>query len=194
MSNSVHLQLASKSPRRREILQQLGVRFSVVSVDVPEKQDLGESPAEYVQRLASSKALAGYEKFPGIPTLGADTIVCCDEAVLEKPKDEEDFLSMMRRLSGRQHQVLTAVSLCNGSKQKTHLSQTDVSFRTISEAQMLAYWQTGEPQDKAGGYAIQGKGAVFVTHLQGSYSGVVGLPIEVLNTLLTEFDVPVWSL
>lgn len=193
MSETIHLQLASKSPRRREILQQLGVQFSVLDIDVPELRESQESPSDYVCRLASSKALAGLALSPGLPTLGADTIVCCDQEVLEKPSDEEDFLRMMKSLSGRSHSVITAVSLCFGEAQTTLLSQSEVTFRCIEEAEMRAYWLTGEPQDKAGGYAIQGKGALFVTELRGSYSGVVGLPIELLGTLFDEFAVPVWS-
>ena len=193
MNDSVHLQLASKSPRRKEILQQLGVRFSVVSVDVPEAREQGETAEVYVRRLAQSKATAGLAMSPEITTLGSDTIVCCDAEVLEKPQDQTDFIRMLTLLSGRKHKVLTAVSLCNSARQITLLSETDVTFRAISEAEMLAYWATGEPQDKAGGYAIQGKGAIFVAGIRGSYSGVVGLPIEVLSPLFDQFAVPVWS-
>lgn len=192
MQMPIDLQLASKSPRRKEILEQIGVRFSVVSVDVPEQQVPGEPPLAYVQRLAQSKAAEGFRQFPGYTTLGSDTIVCCENALLEKPQDKQDFLQMMRQLSGRAHEVLTAVSLCNGELQKTETSITEVLFRRLSDAEMEAYWDTGEPQDKAGGYAIQGMGAVFVERIEGSYSGVVGLPIEMLNRLFHQFDIPVW--
>ena len=187
------LQLASKSPRRRELLDQIGVEHKVISVNVPEAHRPGEPPLAYVTRLAQSKALAGVSASPSLPTLGADTIVCCDEGILEKPQDKDDFQRMMQLLSGRTHQVITAVALTDGEITRVDHSTSDVSFRNIREHEIEDYWRSGEPHDKAGGYAIQGLGAVFVTAIKGSYSGVVGLPIETLCPLLSAFNVPVWT-
>ncbi len=192
--NEMILQLASKSPRRRELLNQIGVEHKVISIDVPEQHRPGESPLAYVSRLAQAKASIGAAAFPGAPTLGADTIVCCDDRILEKPRDKDDFCSMMQRLSGRAHQVITAVALTHGETTRAAHSITDVCFRDIDDDEIESYWHTNEPQDKAGGYAIQGLGAVFVTEINGSYSGVVGLPIETLTPLLAAFNVPVWNL
>lgn len=193
MQKLTDLQLASKSPRRREILQQIGVRFSVVEVDVTEERGADESPADYVARLAEDKAKAGYAVSPGIVTLGSDTIVCCADAVLEKPRDFEDFRRMMTLLSGSSHQVLTAVSLCAAAKQETLTSVTTVHFHRLTPAMIEKYWASREPCDKAGGYGIQGLGGLLVEKIEGSYSGVVGLPIELLYTLLPKFEVPFWN-
>lgn len=196
----MEIQLASKSPRRRELLDQIGVRYRIVDVDVPEEHESGESPEAYVSRLACSKARAGAhhmldgQVFNG-STLGADTIVVCREQILEKPKDFEDFRRMMSVLSGSLHCVMTAVALCdNNGRELLNCCSTQVRFRDISEEEMIAYWQTEEPRDKAGGYAIQGLGAVFVIEIIGSYSGVVGLPIEKTSSMLAEFSIPVWNL
>ncbi|MFL0804185.1 MAG: Maf family nucleotide pyrophosphatase [Agarilytica sp.] len=197
----MELQLASKSPRRRELLDQIGVRYKVVSVDVPEQREPSESPLAYVTRLALSKSEAGAQAFPGLPTLGSDTIVVCDGKVLEKPADFDDFRRMMRLLSASSHSVITAVAVCVTDEQGCLLSEqtcadysaTDVCFRSLSDIEIEQYWQTGEPQDKAGGYAIQGLGATFVREIHGSYSGVVGLPIETLVPLLDDHGVKVWN-
>jgi septum formation protein len=187
------LLLASQSPRRRELLEQIGVRFGVISVDVPEVLGAGETAEAYVRRLAEEKARAGAQKVPNVPVLGADTIGLCDGEVLQKPSGKDDAFRMLRRMSGNKHQVLSAVSLCCGDRQSTRLSVTDVWFRTLSDQELERYWDTGEPQDKAGSYAIQGRAAVFVEKLVGSYSGVVGLPLLETQTLLAEFEVPWWQ-
>lgn len=193
-----HLYLASQSPRRRELLHQIGVCHSVVKINLSEEPLVNEHASAYVQRLALEKSLAGVAAInelalPGLPVLGADTIVVCDGCILGKPHDADDCSAMLRRLSGRSHQVLTAVALSDGSKTRVMLSTTDVSFRQLDDAEISAYWQSGEPRDKAGSYAIQGLGAVFVSELRGSYSGVVGLPIEATVELLRIFGVPWWQ-
>lgn len=194
-SLGVDLYLASQSPRRRELLAQIGVKVAVLSVDVAEKREQGESPAQYVQRLAYDKALAGarHTDSYGLPCLGSDTIVVVDNQVLEKPVDEQHAIAMLGVLSGRTHQVMTAVCVATEEKQLIRLSVTDVTFRSIDEDEARAYWRSGEPADKAGGYGIQGLGAVFVRELKGSYTGVVGLPLFETKALLDEFDVPVWQ-
>jgi septum formation protein len=168
--------LASQSPRRRSLLDQIGVAHEALPVDVDETAHPGEVPAEYVLRLALAKARAGRALRPWLPVLGADTAVVIDDAILGKPTDRADALAMLARLSGREHRVLTAVALVGG-REESRLSVSHVRFRTIAPAEADAYWATGEPADKAGGYAVQGIGAVFVEQLTGSYSGVMGLPL-----------------
>ncbi len=193
-----HLYLASRSPRRRELLNQIGVNHSVLQVDVPEMPLAGERPEEYVQRLAQEKSLAGVTVMqalglPELPVLGADTIVVCDGAILEKPQDKAHAREMLKQLSGRTHQVMTAVALTNREASHSKLSVTEVEFRSLSDDEINDYWASGEPCDKAGAYAIQGLGAVFVSSLRGSYSGVVGLPIEATVELMQIFGVPWWQ-
>jgi len=192
------LYLASQSPRRRELLRQIGVRHAVISATIPEQPAAGETAQAYVQRLAREKAAAGFaqllqQKLAVAPVLGADTLGLLDGEILEKPRDQAHAQSMLRQLSGRTHQVITAVALHSHTHQALRVSTTDVTFRELSDAEIAAYWETGEPQDKAGSYAIQGLGAVFVKEIRGSYSCVVGLPIEVTCELLHEFAVPWWS-
>lgn len=194
-----HLYLASQSPRRRELLNQIGVIHAIISAPVPEQPGSGEAPMAYVQRLAREKAAAGFAELqrlglPLAPVLGADTIGLIDGDLLEKPRDRTHAADILRRLSGRSHEVITAVALHDQTRQAERLSVTKVSFRRLTDAEINAYWDTGEPRDKAGGYGIQGLGAVFVTGIQGSYSCVVGLPIEATCELLREFNVPWWSL
>lgn len=191
------LYLASQSPRRRELLTQIGVNFAPLSVAVEEAPEPGESPGGYVQRLALDKARAGWSSvkadgLPQQPVLGADTIGVLDGEILEKPLDPEHGAAMLRRLSGTRHQVLSAVAICDGVSEQVRLSVTEVEFRPLTDKEIRTYWHTGEPADKAGGYAIQGLGAVFVRSLQGSYTGVVGLPLEVTLELLRDFQVPWW--
>jgi len=193
-----NLYLASQSPRRRELLSQIGVQYQLLSVDVEECQGDTEQPSDYVQRLAIDKSAAGWRalqhaNLPAAPVMGADTIVVLDGQVLEKPKNEAAAIAMLARLSGRIHHVFTAVALTSSSAQNVVLSSTEVTFTRISELQARQYWQTGEPKDKAGGYGIQGAGAVFVESLAGSYSGVVGLPLFETQQLLNQFDVSVWQ-
>jgi septum formation protein len=168
--------LASRSPRRRELLAQIGVRHRVVDVDVDESVLCAEVPAEYVLRLALAKARAGHDLDPALPVLGADTAVVVDGAILGKPGDRGEALAMLERLSAREHRVLTAVALV-GEREATRLSVSHVRFRAVQPDEAAAYWATGEPADKAGAYAIQGLGALFVESLSGSYSGVMGLPL-----------------
>ncbi|MDQ2075120.1 nucleoside triphosphate pyrophosphatase [Marinimicrobium sp. ABcell2] len=190
--------LASQSPRRRELLRQIGVRFTPLSVSVEERPEPGESPSDYVQRLALEKARAGYERLQRdglakLPVLGADTIGVFEGQILEKPLDPEHAATILRRLSGRQHQVLSAVAMRDGVSEQVRLSVSEVSFRPLTDTEIRSYWHSGEPADKAGGYAIQGLGAVFVRELRGSYTGVVGLPLEVTLDLLRDFQVPWWQ-
>ena len=170
------LHLASTSPRRREILEALGLDFSSAGVDVVEQRDEGETAATMVLRLAEEKVRAADVDATRI-VIGADTAVVLDDDVFGKPKDEADALTMLARLSGRTHSVLTGVAVRAGDRVRTGLSATDVRFREIRPDEALAYWQSGEPRDKAGAYAIQGRGGVFVEAISGSYSGVVGLPV-----------------
>lgn len=186
--------LASQSPRRRELLTQIGVRFRVLPVDVHEAPGSGESAEDYVRRVALDKARAGWadpQRQRDLPVLGSDTEVVVDGEVQGKPRDAEHGLAMLARLSGRSHQVLSAVALVRGGREEVVLSASTVHFRPLSETEIRAYWATGEPADKAGGYAIQGRAAVFVERLEGSFSGVMGLPLYETATLLGAFGVDV---
>jgi septum formation protein len=186
--------LASRSPRRRELLSQIGVVHSVHSADIEEIHSPVESPEEYCLRLAASKAEHVWGQLrPAVPVLGADTIGVCGDEILEKPNDFADAKRMLRAMSASVHQVISAIAITDGERTETGLSVTDVKFRELSDAEIAAYWHTGEPLDKSGAYAIQGLGAVFVQSITGSYSNVVGLPIESLVPLLIEFNVPVWQ-
>ena len=187
------LYLASKSPRRAELLQQMGVSFEVLSIDVPEQRKAGEAPASYVARLACDKARAGAEQMPGCAVLGADTIVECAGQVLEKPRDQAHAAQMLLLLSDQTHLVHTAVAVCRSEQLLTELVTSEVTFRALSSEEITRYWYTGEPADKAGGYGIQGLGAVFVRHLSGSYSGVMGLPIAQTQQLLDALSIPCWQ-
>ncbi len=175
-SPSFHL--ASASPRRREILAGLGLRFSFAGVDLDESRQDHESVEEMVVRLARDKATAGYSPNNAqLPVLGADTVVVLGDRVFGKPSGEPDALDMLAALSGRRHRVLTAVALRQRDRTDVSLSDTAVRFRDISPDEARHYWQSGEPADKAGSYAIQGLGGTFVASISGSYSGVVGLPV-----------------
>lgn len=186
--------LASTSPRRRELLAQIGAPFSLLNVNIDESLLPGEAPEVYVQRLAREKAEAGFTALgdPGACVLGADTSVVLDERVLGKPADRHEGLAMLAALSGRAHKVLTAVALRSRNACEVRLVTSEVRFRLISDAEAAAYWESGEPCDKAGGYAIQGWGAVFVSQLQGSYSAVVGLPLCETAQLLDAFGLKRW--
>jgi len=185
MTTQPTLLLASSSPRRREILNALGLRFSVQVNEIDECPLPDESPEQLVLRLAQAKASAAVCG-PGEFAIGADTTVVLDGEVLGKPVDGSDAIAMLLGLSGRSHQVLTAVALRGPHGVETALSRTRVSFREISRDEALAYWQSGEPRDKAGAYGIQGLGGLFVSGIEGSYSGVVGLPIFETAELLRE--------
>ena len=188
------LYLASASPRRRLLLEQLGLRFETVAADVDETPLAGEAPTDYVLRLARAKAEAVAARLgnPAAPVLAADTAVVLETAILGKPRDREDGLAMLARLSGRRHQVLSAVALWRAGRLETALSRSEVRFRGISFEEARSYWESGEPADKAGGYAIQGLGAVFVEHLEGSFSGVMGLPLFETVELLQKAGVHVF--
>ncbi|MCZ6828197.1 MAG: Maf family protein [Gammaproteobacteria bacterium] len=185
------LVLASASPRRAKLLRQLGVAFVQHPTDIDETAVPGESPQDYVVRLAREKALACEQALPDRvrPVLAADTCVVLDEQVLGKPVDAMDALAMLARLSGREHLVLTAVCLRFRELESECVSETRVQFINLQRAQVEAYIATGEPFDKAGAYAIQGLAAAFVDRLQGSYSGVVGLPLAQTWNLLQQCGV-----
>ena len=180
------LYLASKSPRRRELLRQIHVEFQCLDVDIEENRTAGESPEVFVKRMAVEKAQAGLRMLtdPHSYVIGADTIVLLDNQVMSKPKDRNDGLNMLSRLSGRKHKVLSAVALTNSLVTSVELSISDVEFREINAEERDLYWDSGEPADKAGAYAIQGIGAVFIKHISGSYSGVMGLPLYETGKLL----------
>jgi septum formation protein len=175
----MQIYLASRSPRRHELLLQIGVAHRLLDIEVDERVRAGESPSDYVLRLSRDKAVAGLQAIEGsekLPVLTADTCVVAAGRMLGKPADREEGLWMLRQLSGGTHQVYTAVALDNGAL-ATRLSVSEVSFRPLCAAEMAAYWASGEPADKAGGYAIQGLAAQFISELRGSYSGVMGLPL-----------------
>src|SRR5690606_10043853 len=188
------LYLASASPRRRELLTQIGAPFKLLSVNIDETPRSGESPESYVQRLAREKALAGRALLGSgaVAVLGADTTVVVDDRILGKPADRDEGLQMLEALSGREHRVMTAVALASRDACEVRLVTSVVRFRTIAASEAAAYWASGEPSDKAGGYAIQGWGAVFVAELRGSYSGVVGLPLCETVRLLDEAGIARW--
>ena len=169
--------LASQSPRRRALLAQIAVPHRVQPAHIDETPRVDEEPRSYVQRMAETKARSVWEQARPDPVLGADTIVVLDGNTLGKPRDREHGLAMLAALSGREHLVLTAVALVTEAAAHTRISVSVVRLRATSSEERAAYWASGEPTDKAGAYAIQGLGAVFVQSLQGSYSGVMGLPL-----------------
>jgi septum formation protein len=186
------LHLASQSPRRRELLGRLGVEFGVLDIDVPERRGSAEAPADYVRRVAREKAGAGLLRVVGVPgavVLGADTEVVLGDEVFGKPRDERDAAAMLRRLSGRTHEVISAVSLVSAGREAQAVSVSQVTFAELSDVLFAAYVASGEPMGKAGAYAIQGGGEAFITHLSGSYSGVMGLPMYETARLLAGFGI-----
>lgn len=184
--------LASRSPRRLELLQQLGLRFEALPADIPEQPHPGEAAAEYARRMARDKARAAQQRAPlPLPVLGADTDVVLDGRILGKPQDRDDALRMLALLSDREHEVYSAVAMVQGARIETALSVTAVRFGPIAPEQAAAYWASGEPADKAGAYGIQGRGAMFVREIKGSYSGVVGLPLYETVILLREFGIDI---
>ena len=191
MKNITTIILASASPRRRELLEQINVRYSVCAVAIDETPLTGELPLAYVQRVAAEKSAACLAKLQSHkPILAADTAVVLGEVIMGKPKDKEDALTMLRLLSGKTHQVYSAISL-RGATHSQAVSITDVTFKNLTEQEILDYWHSGEPQDKAGAYAIQGKGSVFVSAINGSFSGVVGLPLFETAQLLMQHGIKV---
>ena len=187
------LHLASKSPRRRQLLQQLDVDFSAIEVEVAERRDDAESPLAYVSRVAHDKARAGLVSLAadvsnGAVVLGSDTEVVLDGEVFGKPHDADDAAAMLRRLSGRTHEVISAVWLVAVDRERSDVCVSQVRVAPLDEATIAAYVATGEPFGKAGGYAIQGRGAALIEHLQGSYSAVMGLPLFETSRLLRAFS------
>jgi septum formation protein len=188
------LYLASQSPRRRELLEQMGVAFSVVNVDVPEQRAIGESPQDYVHRVARDKARAGLLQLSAdararAVVLGSDTEVVLDGEVFGKPRDAADAAIMLHRLSGRTHEVISAVWLVSAEREQGDVCVSKVRFAALDEVAITAYVVSGEPFGKAGAYAIQGRGASLIEHLEGSYSGVMGLPLFETTRLLKNFRV-----
>ncbi len=186
------LHLASKSPRRRELLARLGLDFGVLDVEVLEQRAPGESPDAYVARVAREKAGAGLLRVvavPGAVVLGSDTEVVLGDEVFGKPADAADAEAMLRRLSGRSHRVLTAVSLVSAGREASALVESEVSFAGLSDADIAEYVASGEPMGRAGAYAIQGGAERFIRRLAGSYSGVMGLPLHETAGLLRGFGI-----
>lgn len=186
------LHLASQSPRRRQLLEQLGLRFGVIDVTVPEVATTGEPAADYVSRVAREKAGAGLLKVVGSPAavvIGADTEVVIDGQVFGKPRDAVDAAVMLRWLSGRAHEVLSAVWVVSAGREAHAMSVSQVRFARLSDAQIEDYIGSGESSGKAGAYAIQGRAAAFIEHLSGSYSGVMGLPLHETSRLLNAFGI-----
>ncbi|TIH07607.1 Maf family protein [Pseudomonas leptonychotis] len=190
------LYLASGSPRRRELLTQIAVPFRTLIAPIDESALPDESPVAYVERLALAKGQAGLAELidsQDAVVLGADTAVVLDGRILGKPADRDEALATLSALSGRSHQVLTAVALVSRERVASRVVTSQVTFRALSLAEIEAYWASGEPQDKAGCYGIQGLAAVFVSQLHGSYSAVVGLPLCETAALLAEFAIPCWQ-
>jgi len=182
----VQIILASASPRRKELLDQIKVTYKVHPVDLDETPLPDETPLDYVQRLAAEKSAACVAQLKTeIPVLAADTAVVLGRVIMGKPKDQADALAMLTQLSGKTHQVYSAISL-RGREHSLAVSITEVTFRRLTEQEMLDYWCSGEPVDKAGSYAIQGMGGLFVESIKGSFSGVVGLPLFETAELLSK--------
>ncbi|NUS39363.1 MAG: septum formation inhibitor Maf [Lysobacter sp.] len=181
------LYLASQSPRRRELLARLGLPFAMLDVDVPEVRAPGESAIDYVRRVARDKARAGLRAARDIGlVIGADTEVVLDDVVFGKPRDAADAAAMLRRLAGRTHQVVSVVVLADAHGEREAVSTSQVTFGALDDATIAAYVASGEPEGKAGAYAIQGAAQAFIAHLSGSYSGVMGLPLHETAGLLRD--------
>jgi septum formation protein len=196
--------LASKSPRRRELLTQIGVHFDMMlfrtgtreDPDTNESTRAGETPDEYVRRVASAKAthaarLIGVRRLAPRPVLAADTTLDVDGEIIGKPRDEQDAMAILARLSGRTHRVLTAVAVAHGERVEQRTSVSEVRFRPLDSDEIRRYVLSGEPMDKAGAYGIQGRAAIFIEDIRGSHSGIVGLPLCETALLLRAFGYPV---
>lgn len=186
-SNSL-IYLASASPRRSALLDQIGVAHRVQPVDVDETARSGEAPEQYVRRLAVLKAETLWQKLPALqrqPVLGADTAVVLDDQILGKPSDETDCVRMLSLLSARTHHVFTAVALRASDGCQSRVNVSEVTFRKLADEEIRRYWRSGEPADKAGAYAVQGRAALFIERIAGSYSGIMGLPLFETGELLT---------
>jgi septum formation protein len=184
--------LASQSPRRRQLLEQLGFAYQVLDVEVPEVVAAGEAAVDYVQRVAHAKAIAGLGKVahdPGAVVLGADTEVVLDGTVFGKPRDADDARAMLRRLAGRGHEVLSALCCVAAGREEVVLQRSEVRFAPLDAATIDAYLASGEWQGKAGAYAIQGRAGAFISHLAGSFTGVMGLPLHETAVLLHGFGI-----
>ena len=194
MKAAPQIYLASQSPRRRELLEQIGIRFRVLIPDVNEEALPREAPADYVERIARMKAEAAWSRvvtrrMRRQPVLAADTAVILGRRILGKPRSRAEAAAMLQALSGRTHQVITAVALAFERKLKLVRADSRVTFRRLSAEEITHYVQSGEPLDKAGAYAIQGIAATFISRIEGSYSGVVGLPLFETSRLLKTFGV-----
>ena len=193
------LYLCSASPRRKALLQQIGIFPEIAPVDIDESVLPSEHAEKYVYRLAQEKAAAGFETLlkNGIDAecvvIAADTCVSCDHHILGKPASLDEAKRTLRLLSGRTHQVLTAFAVKTAHTEYAEIVATDVTFRTLSDTEIEEYWQTGEPQDKAGSYGIQGLAAIFVERISGSYSNVVGLPLAEVSLALNKFNIAPWQ-
>jgi septum formation protein len=186
------LYLASKSPRRSELLARLGLDFGLLDVDVPEHRAPGEPAEDYVRRVAREKAGAGLLQVVGVAgavVLGGDTEVVLADEVFGKPRDAADAAAMLRRLSGRTHRVLSALSLVSASREAMAMSVSEVTFAELDDADIADYLASGEWEGRAGAYAIQGRAQAFIEHLSGSYSGVMGLPLHETARLLRDFGI-----
>jgi septum formation protein len=187
------LRLASASPRRRQLLDLIGVPHVVTPADIDETPRPAESAEHYVKRLALEKAEAVWARHQDLPVLAADTTVVVDDEILAKPESEADAHGMLGKLSGRAHLVYTGIAVRSLRGAQVGISTTTVEFAVLNPAQIHAYWASGEPQGKAGAYAIQGLGAVFVSNVSGSYTGVMGLPLFETAAMLRTHGVPVWN-
>ena len=193
------LVLASQSPRRAELLTQMGLPFQVYVADIDESQLVKEQPDAYVERLAREKCVRGIELANAegvafLAAIGADTIVLLDDEILGKPRGLNEGTAMLRRLSGRTHEVLSGVAVGNGVRLESTVVSSKVTFRALDDAEIQAYWATGEGADKAGSYGIQGIGGILVEQLEGSFSGVMGLPVQETEALLQSLNVDTWTL
>ena len=191
MAAEFDIYLASASPRRRELLTQIGVRFKLLNVNVPEVPATDEMPQDFVKRVALEKARAGKQLLSSDdthPVLGADTAVVVENRILGKPADRQEALSMLTSLSGRSHQVMSAVAIIT-NHELVQVNVSKVTFRKLTVPEIEAYWKSGECHDKAGAYAIQGRAAIFIQELQGSYSGVMGLPLYETAGLLQQYGI-----
>ncbi len=187
-----HIILASNSPRRKELLDQIGVQYQVYPVDLDERPLTGEAPLNYVERIAAEKsALAQSRIQTNVPILAADTSVVLEGRIFGKPEYQAEAVEMLQQLSGKTHQVYSALSLRSMDQHWQALSITEVTFRSLSRKEIETYWHTGEPHDKAGGYAIQGLASIFVTAINGSYSGVMGLPLFETAQLLENIGIQI---
>ncbi len=188
--------LASRSPRRRELLKQIGVNFDIIIADVDEQILKNEPAHAYVVRIAKKKAEAGWQyvldrRLPYYPVLAADTVIASDKKILGKPADKNDAAAMLKLLSDKKHRVLTGIAISHLGKTLTQTSSTQVQFKKLNDNEIAHYIDSAEPLDKAGAYAIQGRGAVFISMLEGSYSGVVGLPLFETAQLLKQFGIEI---